>query len=295
MFAVFTALLWGFLAIALKVSLLDFDPITVVWFRFMMSSVCLFFIFLARRPKYLMILKRPPLLLILAGIGLGGNYIGYLKGIQMTTPSNAQVIIQFAPMLLALVGVLVYKEKMTWVQVVGYILAIGGFYLFYSDQFTKMGGNASYQTGVMWTIFGASSWVIYASLQKYLVRFHPPQSLNLIIYLVPAIALIPFVDFPGFLKLDFSSWMLMLFLGANTLLAYGALAEAFKNTEANKVGIIITLNPIITFIIMALLTVWEVSWITQEHFSWYGLLGAAFILGGAILAIVFGRKKKAAK
>ncbi len=55
-----------------------------------------------------------------------------------------------------------------------------------------------------------------------------------------------FADFHALSKLSFGMWMLVIFLGLNTLIAYGTLAEAFKYLQASKVSIIITLNPIIT-------------------------------------------------
>ncbi|HLN73541.1 MAG TPA: hypothetical protein VK205_09620, partial [Prolixibacteraceae bacterium] len=62
-----------------------------------------------------------------------------------------------------------------------------------------------------------------------------------------------------------------------------------KYLEAGKVSIIIILNPIITFILMGILTFLSVDWIAGEHFSVLSITGALIALGGAILVI---RKKK---
>jgi drug/metabolite transporter (DMT)-like permease len=88
------------------------------------------------------------------------------------------------------------------------------------------------------------------------------------------------------------NWILLLYLGLNTVLAYGSLALAIKFTEATRVSVIITLNPIITFVTMAILTRMKVPWIEAESFSLMSVLGALTVLGGAILVISAGWKRK---
>ena len=235
----------------------------------------------------------PPLLAMIAGIGLGFNYVGYIKGLELTSPSSAQIIIQLAPLMLAVVGLVLFREKLTRLQGLGFVLALTGFFMFYKDQlgFLFSDGHKSFNLGVIMVIIGAISWVVYAALQKLLVKKYHAQSLNLIIYLVPTIMLIPFITISNLSSLSTGLWALMIFLGINTLVAYGALAEAFKYLEANKVGIIITLNPMITIATMLMLTYLEVSWIAPEYISIQGVLGAVLVVSGAVLA-VSSRKKK---
>ena len=75
----------------------------------------------------------------------------------------------------------------------------------------------------------------------------------------------------------------------NTLIAYSSLAMALRYTEANKVSIIILLNPVITFIVMGILSKLDVSWINSERFSVYSLAGAAIVFTGAILVVKKGK------
>jgi drug/metabolite transporter (DMT)-like permease len=292
LFASATALLWGFLAIILKVTVRHVEPITVAWVRFVIAFVLLT-IFLQRKdPGSLRILSKPPLLGVIAAIGLGLNYVGYIKGVELTTPSNAQIIIQIAPVLLAIVGLIFFKEKLTRIQATGFLLAIAGFVLFYQDQLTNLlSSTDTYNKGILIVVGAAFTWVVYASLQKILVRSIPTQRINLIIYGVPSLLLLPFVDYEGFLNLPLWVWPVLIFLGINTLLAYGFLAEAFKHIEANKVGIIITLNPMITIATMLVLTYMEVSWIEPERMSIPGFIGALLVVSGAILAVRSSRKK----
>jgi drug/metabolite transporter (DMT)-like permease len=124
------------------------------------------------------------------------------------------------------------------------------------------------------------------------VQTYHAQQLNLLLFGVPIVLLMPFVHFQEFSGFDTRTWLLFVFLGINTLVAYGCLAEAFKYIEANKVSMIITLNPVITFITMAILGAMQVEWIAHENFSGYSIAGALLVLSGALLVILSGRDKK---
>jgi drug/metabolite transporter (DMT)-like permease len=285
-FAGITALLWGFLAIALKVAVNIIGPYSIVWIRFLIAFMVLLTFFSFRRPNYLYILKRPPAILLVAAFCLGLNYIGFMQGIRLTSPGNTQILIQLGPVLLALVGVVIFKEKLSLRQMSGFFIAGIGFIMFYYNQLSGfIKDQDAFNSGVLYTLFGAICWVIFAGFQKKLVQKWPAQQLNLVVYGIPVLMFFPFAEYSSLIRLNTAHWILLIFLGANTLIAYGSLAAAFKYLEAYKVSIIITLNPIITFIAMAVLNSLNVSWIQPEVISFYGYAGALMVLTGAILAV----------
>ncbi len=296
LFACLTAFLWGFLPIFLKVALKYLDPNSIVWFRFTFAGGVLFIYYLFTDRKQLQIFKRPPVLLVIAALALGLNYIGFLQGLNYTSPSNAQIIIQTGPILLALVGFIVYKESINLKQIGGFAIAAIGLILFYQNQLKGfINDPEAFNTGFIWIEIGAVAWVLYAALQKKLVQKHPAQTLNMFLYGLPALLYIPTADFPAFTDLSFPVWLIVIFLGLNTLIAYGSLAYAFKYTEAYKVSIIVTLNPIITLITMAVLSGLQVDWIKTENLDTISMIGAVCVIGGAIIAVFFAKSKKLAK
>lgn len=283
-YASVTSFFWGFLAIGLKVVVREIDPITVVWFRFFFAFVLLASWQLFTAPASFKILLKPPLLLIFAALALSWNYMGYMLGIHHTTPSNAQLFIQMGPLILATAGFVLFKEKVQRRQLLGFAIAIVGFSFFYSDQLSAFFDSANtYKKGILFTLSGAIAWAIYAILQKKLVIKHPANSLNLFLFGLPVLLFAPFVDFKPLLQLSFNWWLLLAFLGANTVIAYTCMANALKYTEANKVSIIIILNPMITLICMGILTKLNVDWVSHERFSYITIIGAALVFSGAIL------------
>jgi drug/metabolite transporter (DMT)-like permease len=291
-YTLITVLMWGVLAIALKVATKEIDSPTIVWFRFSLAFSALFVWMAIKTPKELKILYKPSWLIILSSIALAWNYMGFMLGIQYTSPSNAQVAIQAGPLLLAVFGILFFKEKISNMQIAGFLLAILGFWIFYRQHVSAVpaGQERLYTKGMLITFSGAVAWAVYAAFQKKLVVHYPVGTLNVFIFGLPVLLYLPFVNFESLAHLSIGYWALLIFLGANTLISYGCLSLALKYLEAGKVSIIIILNPIITFILMGILTVLSVDWIAGEHFSVLSIAGALIALGGAILVI---RKKKA--
>lgn len=293
LFASITAFFWGFLAIALKMASGIMDPMTIVWFRFVVAFSVLFIWFAINKPQYLKILYNPPLYIVIAALGIGINYIAFLYGLKLTTPSTAQVIIQIGPILLGFVSLVVFKETISKRQGIGFMIAGIGLFLFYRENLSKIAANEEmFNMGVLWVVVAAMAWVVYAIFQKKLVKSYPPQQLNLFLFGLPILLFLPFIKPDNFIGLSLNNWILLVYLGLNTLIAYGSLALAFKYIEANKVSMIVTLNPIITFIAMGLLTYFEIAWIEPEIISTKGIIAALLVIIGAILAVSFAKSSE---
>lgn len=292
LYAIFTASLWGFMAIILKVITYELTPVTVVWFRFAIAFLVLGIWTLIFRRADFRIFLRPPFLLILAALFLAGNYTGFIMGIKYVSPSSSQVFIQIAPVSFALSGIIIFREHVNWKHIVGFILVLSGIGLFYSEQLADLTvGDEHFTLGMLLVLGGGLSWAAFATAQKALLKQIGPNQLNLFVYGACALALIPLVQFSQLGGMPAVNWYILIYLGLNTVLAYGSLSMAIKLTEATRVSVIITLNPIITFITMAILTRMKVSWIEPEYFSLFSILGALSVLGGAILVISAGWRK----
>ena len=293
MYAVFTASLWGFMAIILKVITNDLPPVTVTWFRFFMAFSLLALWTLIFRRSDFRIFRNPPALLFPTAIFLGFNYLGFITGVKYISPSSAQVFIQVAPVGFALSGIIFFREHVNWKHIVGFMLVLTGMGLFYSEQLKELAREGTdFTLGMLLVLGGGISWALFATFQKLLLKKVAPNQLNLFIYAVCALALLPLVKFTKLEGMPGINWILLLYLGLNTVLAYGSLALAIKFTEATMVSVIITLNPIITFVTMAILSRMQVSWIASESFSVLSIAGALTVLGGAILVISAGWRSR---
>jgi drug/metabolite transporter (DMT)-like permease len=292
LYAAITATLWGFLAIALKIAVTDLSPVTVVWFRFTTAFIILAVLTLVFKKSDFNIFRRPPATLFLAAFFLGFNYLGFISGIKYVSPSSSQVFIMIGPVTFALAGIVIFKEQVNWKHITGFIVVILGILLFYSEQIEALAEtDHKFTRGMLLILAGGLSWAVFASLQKTLVRKYTPNQLNLFIYSSCSLGFLAFAQFSDLPELSGEEWLLLVFLGANTVIAYGSLALAIKFTEANKVSVIIILNPIITFVSMAILTRLQVQWIEPESFSFLSIAGALTVLTGAVIVISASRKR----
>lgn len=291
LYACFTALLWGFLAIILKMASKFLDSQTIVFARFSIAFIILLATVLYKeRYTTLQIFKKPPLMLFIATACLSLNYFGYMQGIHLTSPGNAQILIQWGPILLALSGFIVFKEKLGKWQALGFVVALIGFTLFFREKILQLiGTTGQYIEGNLWTLFGGTMWAVYAVLQKKLVTKYSTTQLNLFIYGVAALIFLPQSTLSHLSELSLLQWAIVIFLGLNTLLAYGSLAEALKYTKANTVSIIITLNPLLTFFLLGLMSYIGLDWVAPEQLTVLSIVGALGVLSGAIM-IIGGKK-----
>ena len=108
------SLCWAVLAIALKYTLDFVDSGSIVWFRMLTAAVCVSMFFAVKNPKQLKILWNPPRLAVIAGLFLAVNYFSYMKGLELTSIINAQVMIQFATVFLILAGIYYFKETLSF-------------------------------------------------------------------------------------------------------------------------------------------------------------------------------------
>ena len=279
-----TALLWGFLPILMKIALQEFSSGSIVWFRFTFAFIVLFLFLKIRKKRPESIIYSPPGFGVLAGIFLAGNYYYFLKGVEVSSPSNAGILIQVAPVLLVFLGVVLFKERFNWGQGIGLTIAVIGFVLFYRDQSRQWGSEVYTDTSV-YMVVAAVLWAGYMVFQKKLSVAYEAHHLNLLVYGTAALVLIPVATWTEFNNPNFGSWALIVFLGVNTLLAYGCLAEAVNHIPLWLISMVITLNPFITLTVMHILPMVAPGWVAPENIGLWGYIGACTAICGVVMVL----------
>lgn len=297
--AAVTGLCWATLAIALRQAMAYASTGTIVWFRMVIAFLILVAFYTWKDPKNLKLLWPKPLVL-LSGLGLATNYFAYMRGLELTSASNAQIMIQLGPLLLLLTGILHFKERLTRSQSLGLLCAGIGFALFFWDQIVLAVADAPrYIRGNLWIVLAAITWALFAALQKGVRKDWTPQKFNMVIYWICTLALWPTAHLSELAAWSPAVWVLMLACGLNTLIAYGAFAEALKRAPASQVSLIISANPLVTIFLVAALSWAEVSWVSPEPMAWRGVAGALLVVSGVALTVIpdprrLVRTKKAA-
>lgn len=280
--ALVTAVLWGILPIKLKEVLKVMDPVTVTWYRLVVSGSLLFLYLVATRrlPTFRPLGRKGGWLVALAIAGLLGNYVLYLMGLRMLTPGTTQLVIQVAPILLLLGSLFVFKERFSLGQALGLLVLVSGFGLFFNQRleelFTSLG---SYTTGVLIVLGAAFVWTFYGLAQKQLLTVWNSMQVMMVIYLGCALLLTPWVSPLEALQLSPLQGWLLLACCLNTLVAYGAFAEALAHWEASRVSATLAITPLVTFASVAVAaSLWP------DHVHPEQINGLAY--GGAVLVVL---------
>ena len=149
------------------------------------------------------------------------------------------------------------------------------------------------------SIFGvgaATVWVSYGVAQKVLLRRLASQQILFLLYTLCTISLLPLATPSQVLAL--SDWQLacLVFCGLNTLVGYGALAEAMARWQAAQVSALITLTPLFTLLFSDLLSLAWPDVFARPLLNLMGYLGAFVVVAGAMYSAVghrlWGRWRK---
>lgn len=292
--ALVTAACWASLPIALKITLEQLDAITLTWFRFLVATIVMFAwlswrgglsVFKSLDGKRWWHLSAAALLLI-------GNYVFYLWGVQYTTPANAQLLIQLAPLLMALGGIFIFRELYQFGQWCGLAIIACGLVLFFSDQLKGTAlGTQAYLIGSGAVIFAAIVWAGYALIQKQLLLRLGSQTILFFIYAVATLVLLPLSHPQAILALDEKHLWALAYCAINTLIAYGAFAEALVHWQASRVSAILAVTPLLCLACVAIVHSISPTTIASEHVTTLGYIGAILVVIGSSMSSLLGQKK----
>ena len=292
--ALVTAACWSTLPVALKVMLVQLDPYTLTWIRFVIAGGVMFAWLAARGGLggFAALDRRRWALLALAGVLLIGNYVFYLLGVQHSTPGNAQLLIQLAPLLMALGGILVFRERYRPGQWLGLAVIVAGLWLFFRDQsgHSRVGGH-EYAVGSMMVVTAAVVWAGYALIQKQLLTRLSSPAIMLFIYLLASLLLLPLAHPASLLRLDGVGYALLAFCAINTLVAYGAFAEALVHWEASRVSTVLALTPLLSLAFISGLHRLSPISVAAESVGMIGYAGALLVVMGSAMSALLGARK----
>jgi len=276
--AIVTVFVWGTTFISTKILLEGFQPVEILFFRFILGFMTL----LIARPRRLRLTdKKQEIYYALAGI-CGVSLYFLLENIALTytSASNVGVIVSMAPFFTAIFSRMFLKEERLSINFfIGFVVAIVGISLI-SFQGTRLELNPK---GDLLALGAAVLWACYSILTRKIGEFGYHTVLNTrriffygIIFMIPAVIFMDFrLDLQRFYNPLYLGNILFLGLGASAL-CFGTWNFAVKLLGVMRTSVYIYLIPVITVITSVL--------ILNETVTVLSAVGIAFTLSGLFLS-----------
>ncbi|AMM81177.1 MULTISPECIES: DMT family transporter [Pasteurella] len=288
LFALITAMAWGSLPIALQRVVAVMNPETIVWYRFLVAAIGLWIILGCSKklPKISQFLPRYRLLALIGVVGLAANFVLFNTSLKYIEPSFAQIFSQLSSFTMMIFGVVFFKEKLRLNQKIGLALLVVGLILFFNDRFGLFLSVNAYSTGIFLAASAALIWSIYGIAQKLMLREFNSQQILFVIYIGCALVFTPFAEVKQVSAL--SGWTLFCFIYCclNTLVGYGAYAEALNRWDISKVSVVITLMPLFTILFSYLLYLFYPQYFAEPDLNSISYIGALIVVLGAITSAI---------
>lgn len=288
--ALFTVMVWGTTFISTKVLLVDFRPVEILFFRFVMGFAALFLVCPHRLRQ---VSRRQEAVFALAGLcGICLYYLLENIALTYTMASNVGVIISMAPFFTAILSHLFLRSegRLRAGFFVGFAVAMAGVGLI-SFHGSKLQLNPM---GDVLAALAAFVWACYSILTRKISSFGYPVILTTrrtffygILFMIPALFLFGFEPGPErFADRTYLLNILYLGLGASAL-CFVTWNLAVQVLGAVKTSVYIYMVPVITVVTSVL--------ILKEPVTWGSAAGTVLAVAGLFLSEYSGKSPKSAE
>jgi len=242
---------WGTSFVATKTVLLEIKPVTVIVLRLILASTLLTIVALSTKRNFSINLKSHGWILVLALIATFHLWI-QVTGLQYTTASNTGWIIGTAPIFMAILGLIFFKEKVTILQLAGILVAMFGLLLLIGKG-NILNIDLIENKGDMLVLGSAFTWGVYSMVNKKISLSYSPLMTILYLFLMMLIIIIPFnlssETLNSVINLSLIGWISILFLGLFCSgISYVIWARALRDMESAKVGAFLYFEPFVTVV-----------------------------------------------
>ncbi len=191
-------------------------------------------------------------LAVSAVFGVAANMLLFFKGLAITTPINASVLMLFTPIFVIVFAFFMLGEKMGLKKIAGILIAaLGALFLVGG---TKLSFNQQTIWGDIYVTLNAIIYAFYLVYAKRLMVKYHPLTVTLYAFFIGFFLVLPF-GLNQFTEINFSElpaiiwWSIAFVTIGSTFLTYVLNAYALKHASSSLVGTYIYLQPVLAALI----------------------------------------------
>lgn len=256
-------------------------PIGLTAIRIVTTTLLFWSIYLFKPVKLTFSRKEYGLLAFCALAGITLNQTFTVRGMSLTSPIHASLLILTTPIAITFLAALFLKESLNKFKIVGLLMGIsGGALLVFSRDLSEKASDQQ-TMGDLFCIFGALSYSVYVVSIKPLVQKYPTRHILQWVFLIGCFASLPLgwksVQEVQWAAFDGISWFALIYivLGA-TFIAYQMMNYSIHKLGASITGSYIYTQPFFATLASMILL--------HESLSVTKIAAAGFIMGGVFLA-----------
>jgi drug/metabolite transporter (DMT)-like permease len=220
-----------------------------------------------------------PRIIACAFFGVALNMLTFFKGLSMTTPISAAVIMVCTPLIVLILSAIIIKEKMRKRKILGILLGLFGtsFLILYGK---SVENNSNVSLGNFLVLVNAVSYGYYLVIVKKLMDKYNAFTFVKWIYLFGFIMVIPF-GFSQFQSVNWAVlptvivWKIAFVVVFSTFFTYLLNLLSMRELKPTLVAVFIYLQPLFA-------TVFAIS-LGKDELTWVKISSAIFIFTGVYL------------
>lgn len=256
----------------------ELTPETIISMRLLLAIIFLMSIAIIQKRNFSINLKSRSYILILAIIAVFHLWI-QVTGLKYTTASNTGWIIGTAPIFMALLGLIFFKEKLNVLKITGIITATFGLLMLVGKSDIS-NIDLIQNKGDLLVLSSSFTWGIYSMINKKISLNYSPVMTILYLFIMMSIIILPFTineaAVSSVINLSLMGWISILFLGLLCSgVSYVIWAYALREMESAKVGAYLYFEPFVT-----LITAW---FFLREDITLFMILSGLIITAGVYL------------
>ena len=193
-----------------------------------------------------------PYAVLCALLGITINQLCFFKGLQLTSPMHASLIMITVPMIVLAASLIVLKIKVTLKQLIGVILGLIGAGLLISS--AGVSDKLSSLEGDLYIFVNATSYAFYIILVRKLMAKYQALTVLKWLFLFGSFMVMPFglsdmlaIDYPAFSRVHW--WGIAYVILFTTYAAYLLNGYAISRVRPATVGFYIYFQPLIASIV----------------------------------------------
>lgn len=192
-------------------------------------------------------------IILCALFGMVINMLMFFKGLSLSTPINASIIVTISPIFVFLISAFFIKEKITLIKYFGISLGFCGALalILFSNEIRQDAPNIT--LGNILFVVNSISYGIYLIIVKPLTLKYHPYTIMKWIFLIAVIINLP-ITITEFKEVEWTSlpfgaiWKLSFVVIGTTFLTYLLNVFALKELKASTVGVFMYLQPPIAIV-----------------------------------------------